>query len=119
MAGHIEWIPSCRYCLSAVSHAIISLDNCIAVLPEANVIYGIVTNEDMRKAVKVSVIATGSERETEDKAAAPRLGPWAVTDARGRNGTGKVASRDGSADGHGLGVGEFVRRMWSARAAKR
>ena len=32
--------------------------------PDANVIYGIVTDESMRGAVRVTVIATGFERET-------------------------------------------------------
>ena len=38
--------------------------------PEANVIYGIVTNESLRNAVRVTVIATGFDREAAQPAPA-------------------------------------------------
>jgi cell division protein FtsZ len=79
--------------------------------PEANVIYGIVTNENLRKAVKVTVIATGFQRDGEGEAAAKRLGPLAA-DGRSR------PNAKGAAEPEKRGVGGFVRRMWGARAAK-
>jgi cell division protein FtsZ len=91
-----------------------------AAHPEANVIYGIVTNEDLRRAVKVTVIATGFEREAPTEDAAKRVGPWIAMNGRGRNGNGKkVIGKAASADGYGFGVGEFVRRMWNPRVEKR
>jgi cell division protein FtsZ len=78
--------------------------------PEANVIYGIVTNEKLHKAVKVTVIATGFQRES-DNEASKRLGPLAA-DGRARP-NGKA-----EAEPEKRGVGGFVRRMWGARAAK-
>jgi cell division protein FtsZ len=78
--------------------------------PEANVIYGIVTNEKLHKAVKVTVIATGFQREAEGEAS-KRLGPLAA-DGRARpNGKAEPETEK-------RGVGGFVRRMWGARAAK-
>jgi cell division GTPase FtsZ len=74
--------------------------------PEANVIYGIVTNESLRNAVRVTVIATGFDRPSaaENGAAAKRLPPLAVaTDAK----TGTDSPRRG-----------FVRRLWGRRAEK-
>jgi cell division protein FtsZ len=77
---------------------------------EANVIYGIVNNESLRKAVKVTVIATGFEREAKNGAPARRLGPLAA---------GKKADELAGAEAQqGLGVGAFVRRMWGRGAAK-
>ena len=43
-----------------------------AAHPDANVIYGIVTSEKLRMAVKVTVIATGFERDTRDGDSASR-----------------------------------------------
>jgi cell division protein FtsZ len=81
--------------------------------PEANVIYGIVTNESLRDAVRVTVIATGFNRpEAENGSAAKRLGPRA---ADGRN--GKSDARTGT-DGARTGVGGFVRRIWGRRPEK-
>jgi cell division protein FtsZ len=82
--------------------------------PEANVIYGIVTNETLRDAVRVTVIATGFARpEAENGDAAKRLGPRA---ADGRN--GKTSDAKTGTDGARAGVGGFVRRMWGRRAEK-
>jgi cell division protein FtsZ len=73
--------------------------------PEANVIYGIVTNETMRDAVRVTVIATGFERPAVDPSAR-RRGPLSVATAPGNG-----AAEPG-------GVGGFMRRMWRGRAAR-
>jgi cell division protein FtsZ len=84
--------------------------------PEANVIYGIVTSENLRNAVRVTVIATGFEQ---DKAAngeaAKRPSPIAAK-ANG-NGNGKAGEPETVADGGRRGVGGFVRRIWGRRAA--
>jgi cell division protein FtsZ len=79
--------------------------------PEANVIYGIVTNESLRKAVRVTVIATGFQHEA-DNAANKRRGPLAA-DPRGQNGN----AGNGKPDGQRAGVGGFMRRMWGRRDA--
>jgi cell division protein FtsZ len=87
--------------------------------PDANVIYGIVTNESLRNAVRVTVIATGFEQEKEAATngdAAKR--PVAVVVKA--NGNGKLAGPEtdtASTDGSRRGVGGFVRRMWGRRAA--
>jgi cell division protein FtsZ len=78
-----------------------------AAHPEANVIYGIVTNETMHNAVKVTVIATGFDRHagngvvrTTDapKQAGPDSGVQAQSEASGRRGW------------LDMGVSAFVRR---------
>jgi cell division protein FtsZ len=90
--------------------------------PEANVIYGIVTSDNLRDAVRVTVIATGFEQETtangevpNGEAARPRTSVVAVK----ANGNGTSADAEGAAatDGARRGVGGFVRRMWGRRAA--
>lgn len=91
-----------------------------AAHPEANVIYGIVTNEDMRRAAKVTVIATGFEPDAPRVDTSKRLGIWAAVDGR-RNGHGNTGNGNGgngkaAANGYGTGVGDYVRRIWSARA---
>lgn len=75
--------------------------------PEANVIYGIVTNESLRNAVRVTVIATGFDRPSsaQNGDAAKRLGPKAAAAADAKTGT------DGARRG-------FVRRLWGRRAEK-
>jgi len=80
--------------------------------PDANVIYGIVTNEALRNAVRVTVIATGfdkpAEKEIED--VKKRLGPLAAD--------GRTAEAKTGTDGDRRGVGGFVRRMWGRRGEK-
>jgi cell division protein FtsZ len=74
--------------------------------PEANVIYGIVTNESLRNAVRVTVIATGFDKPSaaQNGGAAKRLPPLGVAaDAK----TGTDSPRRG-----------FVRRLWGRRAEK-
>jgi cell division protein FtsZ len=74
--------------------------------PEANVIYGIVTNESLRNAVRVTVIATGFDKPSaaQNGGAAKRLPPLGVAaDAM----TGTESPRRG-----------FVRRLWGRRAEK-
>jgi cell division protein FtsZ len=69
--------------------------------PEANVIYGIVTNENMRDAVRVTVIATGFDRDAGQPA--QKRGPLFASNGGYPNGaTG----------------GGFLRRMWKGRAAQ-
>lgn len=75
--------------------------------PEANVIYGIVTNEAMRQAVKVTVIATGFARDEQNGKAANGH----AADAAAAN--GKTAN--GKSNGDGARFGGFVRRMWKGR----
>jgi len=65
--------------------------------PEANVIYGIVTNENMRDAVRVTVIATGFDRDVGQK----KRGPLAASNG-----------------GYPNGGGGFLRRMWRGRSAQ-
>ena len=88
-----------------------------AAHPEANVIYGIVTNDSMGEAVKVTVIATGFERAR--KAAPTPAGP--TDDERPAS---PAADLDGvqrlpSGRLRDLGVSRFVRRIraewWGAR----
>jgi cell division protein FtsZ len=74
--------------------------------PDANVIYGIVTNESLRDAVRVTVIATGFDGE-------PRTA----------NGNGKAHGANGHAangngNGAGRGFGGFMRRMFKGGEAK-
>jgi cell division protein FtsZ len=89
--------------------------------PDANVIYGIVTSESLRNAVRVTVIATGFEQDKEATAtngdATKRPVP-VVVKANG-NGNGKPAEAEVAAAGTDgrRGVGGFVRRMWGRRAA--
>jgi cell division protein FtsZ len=94
--------------------------------PEANVIYGIVTNQNLRNAVRVTVIATGFERDGETVAtngdAAKRRLPLAANGGKigtnGRNGQdGKTAEADAATNGGRRGVGGFMRRMWGRQAA--
>jgi cell division protein FtsZ len=81
--------------------------------PEANVIYGIVTNESLRDAVRVTVIATGFTRpEAGNGDAAKRLGPLAAEGPKGKD----VAPGKTGTDGARTGVGGFVRRMWGRRS---
>jgi cell division protein FtsZ len=80
--------------------------------PDANVIYGIVTNESLRDAVRVTVIATGFDHPANaariDLPRKRRL-LWA-SNGNGANGYGTDDDR--------RGVGGFVRRMWRGRAAQ-
>src|SRR5262249_1673061 len=78
--------------------------------PEANVIYGIVTNETLRNAVRVTVIATGFEQET-------RSGNGAAADAKARaaQANGKGTNGNGSAETPRPG---FMRRLWGGKRAK-
>ncbi|HJQ84615.1 MAG TPA: cell division protein FtsZ [Candidatus Binatia bacterium] len=81
--------------------------------PEANVIYGIVTNETLRNAVRVTVIATGFEKpEPQNGDGATRLGPLAAGAQNGTAVDGKKTGTDG-APRRG-----FVRRMFGRRAKK-
>ncbi len=86
--------------------------------PDANVIYGIVTSESLRNAVRVTVIATGFEQEAAANGEAPkRLAPVALP----ANGNGKTNGKPAvaetkPADEGRRGVGGFVRRMWGRRA---
>jgi len=90
------------------------------VHPEANVIYGIVTNENMRRALKVTVIATGFERRARNVAPPPVDGanpvarPQALPAADAR---GSSSNHRGTMPGWlDLGVSAFVRRIrgeWS------
>src|SRR5262245_17844096 len=84
--------------------------------PEANVIYGIVMNENLRNAVRVTVIATGFEREAAANGEAAK-GPAVAANGNG-NGNGKVAEVATATDGGRRGVGGFVRRIWGRRAAE-
>jgi cell division protein FtsZ len=74
--------------------------------PEANVIYGIVTNESLRDAVRVTVIATGFDRDPARAAGANA--------PVGRRGPLPASNGDGATQG----VGGFMRRMWRSRAAR-
>ena len=79
--------------------------------PEANVIYGIVTNENLRDAVRVTVIATGFDlgpSATALEQAAKRRGPIAIPPPS--------SSSNGAAISNG-GVAGFMRRMWKGRSA--
>jgi cell division protein FtsZ len=81
--------------------------------PEANVIYGIVTDENLRDAVRVTVIATGFDRDREPARGngidpgAKKRGPLSVWNGGGTNGA--------TADGERRG---FMRRMWRRPAAQ-
>ena len=72
--------------------------------PEANVIYGIVTNENMRDAVRVTVIATGFDRDAGQPA--KKRGPLVASN--GAYGNGATAEQRGG----------FLRRMLRGRAAQ-
>jgi len=86
--------------------------------PEANVIYGIVTSESLRNAVRVTVIATGFEQPPAAAAngdAAKRHGPVAAGNGS-RNGDGadvEVPAATGT-DGR-RHAGGFMRRLWGRR----
>jgi cell division protein FtsZ len=67
--------------------------------PDANVIYGIVTDQSLRDAVRVTVIASGFDHESVGQAGV-RRGPI-------------------PAGGERRGVAGFVRRMWKGNAAQR
>src|SRR6185369_3557057 len=79
--------------------------------PEANVIYGIVTNETLRNAVRVTVIATGFDGEGKNgNGAAPvveqPVQPVVAADTTATNGNG---------DKRRVGL---VRRMFGGRGKK-
>ena len=94
--------------------------------PDANVIYGIVTNENMRKAVKVTVIATGFERPARPATAPLQLAPQPSPEIPARR-PSPLPSPDPATlhptpidsrttNGHRLDVSSFVRRIrgeWS------
>jgi len=85
--------------------------------PDANVIYGIVTNESFRNAVRVTVIATGFDQQpaangTGEKAKATAT---AKGETNGK-GNGKPAEVEEAEDGARRGVAGFMRRMWGRRA---
>src|SRR5262249_8490751 len=85
--------------------------------PEANVIYGIVMNENMRNAVRVTVIGTGLERDaTTNGDAAKRHGLLAANGNGTGNGNGNGKAAATGADGDRRRFGGFVRRMWGDRA---
>ena len=96
--------------------------------PDANVIYGIVTNENLRNAVRVTVIATGFEQQGEAATteAATRRGPVAASPANGQNGkaNGHANGNDNGkatepeAEPARRGVGGFMRRMWGRGSAQ-
>ena len=94
--------------------------------PDANVIYGIVTNENLRNAVRVTVIATGFEQQPEVAKSEPaqRRGTAAASPANGRNGNGHAngngkATAEPEADAPARrGVGGFMRRMWGRGSAQ-
>jgi cell division protein FtsZ len=95
--------------------------------PDANVIYGIVTNENLRNAVRVTVIATGFEQQDGTKVeSATRRGPAAAASpANGRNGNGHAngngqaaAAEPEAAEPARRGVGGFMRRMWGRGSAQ-
>jgi cell division protein FtsZ len=67
--------------------------------PDANVIYGIVTDESLRDAVRVTVIATGFDHEA--GRAGGRRPPLSASGAESR------------------GMRGFMRRMWKGNAAQR
>src|SRR6185369_12508645 len=72
--------------------------------PDANVIYGIVTNESLRNAVRVTVIATGFEQEA-------RNGNGAAVDAKARaaQANGKGTNGNGNGNAEGPARGGFMR----------
>ena len=74
--------------------------------PDANVIYGIVTDQSLRDAVRVTVIASGFDQEPV-----------------GTRGAGRTAVRRGplsaSLGGERGGIAGFMRRMWKGDAAQR
>ena len=85
--------------------------------PEANVIYGIVMNENLRNAVRVTVIATGFEKETAEANgdAAKRHAPIAAAP----NGNGKPAVPEPAPTERRRGVAGLVRRiMWGREPGK-
>jgi len=95
--------------------------------PDANVIYGIVTNESLRNAVRVTVIATGFEQPPDLAKSEPaqRRGTTAAASpANGRNGNGHAngngkAAAEPEADAPARrGVGGFMRRMWGRGSAQ-
>jgi cell division protein FtsZ len=93
--------------------------------PDANVIYGIVTNENLRNAVRVTVIATGFEQPDATKIEpGTRRGTAAAGPANGRNGNGHAngngkAAAEAEADAPARrGVGGFMRRMWGRGSAQ-
>jgi cell division protein FtsZ len=89
--------------------------------PDANVIYGIVTNENLRGAVRVTVIATGFEQDGEKAAKADAAKKLPLSATPGRNGktagNGKTAEAEPATNGGRRGVGGFVRRIWGRQAA--
>jgi cell division protein FtsZ len=81
--------------------------------PEANVIYGIVTNEALRNAVRVTVIATVFNRaEAQNGGAATRLGPLPAAAPAEAAAPAAQTGTDGRKRG-------FVRRIWSRGSEKK
>jgi cell division protein FtsZ len=81
--------------------------------PEANVIYGIVTSESVRNAVRVTVIATGFE----EQAAANGKDAKAPEPVKAEAEAKPVAPEAAKA-GNRRGVRGFVRRMWGGGQAE-
>jgi len=87
---------------------------------------GLVTNENLRNAVRVTVIATGFEQEPEVAKTEPatRRGPAAAAPANGRNGNGhangngKAAAETEAEAPARRSVGGFMRRMWGRGSAQ-
>ena len=79
--------------------------------PEANVIYGIVTNESLRNAVRVTVIATGFEADT-------RNGNGAAAEAKARAAQAKGKGTNGNGNPEAAARGGFMRRLWGGKRAK-
>ena len=75
--------------------------------PEANVIYGIVTDESMGDAVKVTVIATGFNTRRSARSR-PRRWTSPTTSGRGRSRSGHVPQAE---------AGGFYRKTPNAKAA--
>jgi cell division protein FtsZ len=80
--------------------------------PEANVIYGIVTNEMLRNAVRVTVIATGFEAPAQNGNGVRADAATAAVPET----SAKPANGNGAAEAHPPHVG-FMRRMWRGRGA--
>jgi cell division protein FtsZ len=92
--------------------------------PEANVIYGIVTDESMGDAVKVTVIATGFTPRQAQGAATPvdlvnYVGPGAQSACAGPGRGGRLLPQDAQCQGRGgrrrrridLDVPAFLRKQ--------
>jgi len=79
--------------------------------PDANVIYGIVTNESLRNAVRVTVIATGFEQEA-------RSGNGAAADAKVRAAQANGKGTNGNGNAEAAPRPGFMRRLWGGKRAK-